>query len=545
MNIVFTVVSLALQAYWHLFNNLSNNLFQIDLIKYNIFRHSFNSNGNNLRIACDSSIPYICFLLELQVVNLYPLFSLRYYLNQRNSQKSNQKPNNNLRKKFCFVVFNPNFNLLNNILYNFNYLPCGKFNNNKKLNQSVKQQLRSLRAILTTKAAFASIMTTYSQNSNSVLNPNKNSFQTQYEQDNYNKFVFQILEKDACHPIFNYPQFIEGNLTNFSEIICKQLINGQQSNGLLNSLPYFLSIVNNIYILHQGKDQIKNQQELFDYLQKYKLLNLNIASEYLHTIQDIVFQFYLQYTNNSKLFGLFCFLQINFTIDELSQNSLTTIQMKYIIESPYIMSFQINLNLDLRSLNKYKYLIVYIILIVYPVVNYIITSTLTSQSGLIQTAKAQISSNIATFGLCVHSDLNLSNDNDLFSKYQQRFLNVLKQGPTILSQFQTSIQQQQQKGRFNQQLYTDFFFNIITSDACEVLKVYPQYFNKTILNYQRCITTYDSVLQSGLLNAINIFLTSLSMLMKFIKQVKNKEDAMLLFSQQKKVTYCQLTIFMK
>ncbi|EAR86956.2 transmembrane protein, putative (macronuclear) [Tetrahymena thermophila SB210] len=159
-----------------------------------------------------------------------------------------------------------------------------------------------------------------------------------------------------------------------------------------------------------------------------------------------------------------------------------------------------------------KCLIVYIILIVYPVVNYIITNTLTSQSGenqtlqgLIQTAKAQISSNIATFGLCAHSDLNLSNDYDLFPKYQQRFLSVLQQGPTTLSQFQTSIQQQQQKGRFNQQLYTDFFFNIITSDACAVLKNYPQYFNKTILNYQSCTSTYNSVLQSGLLNAINIF----------------------------------------
>ncbi|KAL4453109.1 hypothetical protein ABPG74_015340 [Tetrahymena malaccensis] len=158
-----------------------------------------------------------------------------------------------------------------------------------------------------------------------------------------------------------------------------------------------------------------------------------------------------------------------------------------------------------------KCLVIYIILIVYPVVNYIITNTLTSQSGenqklqgLIQTAKAQISSNIATFGLCAHSDLNLSNDNDLFPKYQQRFLNVLKQGPTTLSQFQTSIQQQQQKGRFNQQLYTDFFFNIITSDACAVLQNYPQYFNKTILNYQSCVSTYNSVLGSGLLNAINI-----------------------------------------
>ncbi|EAR86957.2 transmembrane protein, putative (macronuclear) [Tetrahymena thermophila SB210] len=262
--------------------------------------------------------------------------------------------------------------------------------NNLINQQNSNQDLQG--AILTTKAAFVSIITTYSLYANSALNPNKNNFQAQYsqkykqlaqlaqqsyqnltqivqkqdliqryDQDNYNKFVFQILEKDACNPIFNNPQLVYKNLTNFNEITCKQLIDGQLSNGLLNSLSYFLNIMNNIFILHLDKESISKQQELSNYLQKYRLLDLNMASEYLQTVQDILNNFI--YSNISDFFSYMNNIQIALLIYQFivliianylaffvffksisrsmnqAKNSLTIIQMKYIIESPYIMSF--------------------------------------------------------------------------------------------------------------------------------------------------------------------------------------------------------------
>ncbi|KAL4497200.1 hypothetical protein ABPG72_019520 [Tetrahymena utriculariae] len=247
-------------------------------------------------------------------------------------------------------------------------------------------------ALQTTKAAFMSTMSIYELYANSVLNPDENNFQqsyysrytlilkqamqsfdqllqvvqkqisqNRYQQSEYDQFVFPILKSNACEPIFTYPQYVVSNLTNFDQHTCNTLIDSQLSKGLATALLYYFNIISNIFLLHQVQDPVLRNQQLGQYLQKYRLLELNTSIDYIENIFNIINDFV--YTNSQDFFSymidiqtvlllyqfgvliavnqlalLLFFKSIQNTMND-SKNALTVLEIRYIIESPYIMSF--------------------------------------------------------------------------------------------------------------------------------------------------------------------------------------------------------------
>ncbi|KAL4453108.1 hypothetical protein ABPG74_015339 [Tetrahymena malaccensis] len=247
-------------------------------------------------------------------------------------------------------------------------------------------------AIQTTKAAFMSTMSIYELYANSELNPNANNFQNsyqqrytliqqqamqsfdqllqvvqkqvsqnRYQQSEYDQFVFPILKSNACDPIFSYPQYVFSNLTNFDEHTCNTLIDGQLSKGLTTALLYYYNIISNVFTLHQIQDPILRQQQLQQYLQKYRLLELNTSIDYIENILNIINDFV--YHNSKDFFSYMSDIQTILLLYQFgvliavnqfalilffksiqnsmndSKNALTVLEIRYIIESPYIMSF--------------------------------------------------------------------------------------------------------------------------------------------------------------------------------------------------------------
>ncbi|KAL4485885.1 hypothetical protein ABPG73_018290 [Tetrahymena malaccensis] len=247
-------------------------------------------------------------------------------------------------------------------------------------------------AIQTTKAAFLSTMSVYELYAYSVLNPDKNNFQksyqqrytlmlqqamqsfdqllqvvqkqvsqNRYQQSEYDQFVFPILKSNACDPIFSYPQYVFSNLTNFDQHTCNTLIDGQLQKGLTTALLYYYNVISNVFTLHQIQDPISRQQKLQQYLQKYRLLELNTFIDYIDNILNIINDFV--YNNSKDFFSymtdiqtilllyqfvvliavnqfalILFFKSIQNSMNE-SKNALTVLEIRYMIESPYIMSF--------------------------------------------------------------------------------------------------------------------------------------------------------------------------------------------------------------
>ncbi|EAR86954.2 transmembrane protein, putative (macronuclear) [Tetrahymena thermophila SB210] len=247
-------------------------------------------------------------------------------------------------------------------------------------------------AIQNTKAAFMSTLSIYELYANSLLNPGEENLQksyqerytiilkqamqafdgllqvvqkqvsqNRYQQNEYDQFLFPILKSNACDPISNYPQYVISGQTNFDQHICNTLIDGQLSKGLTTALLYYYNILNNIFLLHQIQDPVSRNQQIKQYLQKYRLLELNTSIDYIENILNIINDFV--YTNSKDFFNYMTDIQtilllyqfgVLITVNQLalilffnsiqntmndSKNALTILEIRYIIESPYIMSF--------------------------------------------------------------------------------------------------------------------------------------------------------------------------------------------------------------
>ncbi|KAL4453110.1 hypothetical protein ABPG74_015341 [Tetrahymena malaccensis] len=158
---------------------------------------------------------------------------------------------------------------------------------------------------------------------------------------------------------------------------------------------------------------------------------------------------------------------------------------------------------------------IFVLILVYPIANLLITLNLISQSNnnqnllaTIQNMKAQSASNMGAYSLYFVSQLYPSLKITPIDSYRARFYKVITQNPAVVSGFHQNITEQQSYSRYKQNIFDQFLFQSIEKDSCSIFNQYYSVYQvqNYTYDYTKCQQLLNGVFQSGLMNTIQSFI---------------------------------------
>ncbi|EAR98334.2 transmembrane protein, putative (macronuclear) [Tetrahymena thermophila SB210] len=419
----------------------------------------------------------------------------------------------------------------NNIIYAVKGLNDYKFPSSNVKNLFLNNTFYN---ILETKNIVSELIAqTSGQNANALpfqlLKQLPNTFQIgkYYNQDNITK-VSSIVQKYVFYYV-NYTTTIH-----FSIILSYQHT-FRYAVGLGTGRPEYYMILNNINFyqsLGSVQQQLLNIQQqrdsdLQDQLVQTMILIIVISGVCIGIIIPLYSYIQQQREDIVTLFSTFSSIKLDDMLEKI-QNSYEYHRKQHNLAALKISNFKsegnkkiaknISATTKLQRISiplLFKLLILFGLIIIYPIVNKIVTSNyITQQTIALNTVvnmyklKGYISHIIAQNYNVVYMQMypnakpimvgNFLNDiKDLVSyidQYQQDLQDIIDLQPTI--------------NRYQQNDYDNFFFQIFKSNMCQVFQNYPQYnSNTTLINNNDCTTVHNGILQKGLQISIKEFLT--------------------------------------
>ncbi|KAL4485791.1 hypothetical protein ABPG72_012331 [Tetrahymena utriculariae] len=194
--------------------------------------------------------------------------------------------------------------------------------------------------------------------SNSIKNLSGN---ISYKESEYNSFLFQILNLNACQPFQDNQQYQSKN--NYVDInLCNNLFNGILQQGLQISSVKLFSTFDNLIDIYNIKDDNLCKQYLTNFMTQlgslkalddmYQVMNNIILSlnNFVNAMNDDYFNlnYFVQEVLMIYQFALFIILYLLVWIPfqqsiqkdlTKSKSILSNFQVSYLIENPYIMNF--------------------------------------------------------------------------------------------------------------------------------------------------------------------------------------------------------------
>ncbi|KAL4485522.1 hypothetical protein ABPG73_015314 [Tetrahymena malaccensis] len=419
----------------------------------------------------------------------------------------------------------------NNIIYAVKGLNDYKFPSSNVKNLFLNNTFYN---ILETKNIVSDLISqTSGENANALpfqlLKELPNTFQIgkYYSQNNITK-VSSIVQKYIFYYV-NYTTTIH-----FSIILSYQHT-FRYAVGLGTGRPEYYMILNNINF-YQSLGSVQQQlldfqqqrdSDLQDQLVQTMILIIVISGICVGIIIPLYSYIQQQRENIVTLFSTFSSMKLDDMLEKI-QNSYEYHRKQHNLAALKVNNFKsegnkkiaknISTTTRLQRVSMalvFKLLILFGLIIIYPIVNKIVTSNyITQQTIALNTVvnmykiKEYISHIIAQNYNVVYMKMypnakpiqvdNFLNDiQDLLSQIdsqQQGLQDIIDLQPTI--------------NKYQQSDYDNFFFQIFKSNICQVFQDYPQYnSNSTLINQNDCNTVHNGILQKGLQISIKEFLT--------------------------------------
>ncbi|KAL4449275.1 hypothetical protein ABPG74_015657 [Tetrahymena malaccensis] len=224
---------------------------------------------------------------------------------------------------------------------------------------------------------------------------------------------------------------------------------------------------------------------------------------------------------NEELLKLFCTLSSQSLNDMVQPIQISIISHKTQTKIKY---FQLPIYKKRKAISSYSEIkkfnikhIIYIILaillmIIQPVISYVYISDFYNEANILisliqnfYTLKANcVSIQTISNALILISSKNSKLYNPIY--FSQRLSLLSSQQTSSLNSFYSAIQLSQSSTRYQNDLYKDFFYKLITDDLCNTAKQYPQYVSsKNQFDISKCQQIRNGILSKGLQISVKDF----------------------------------------
>ncbi|KAL4470935.1 hypothetical protein ABPG72_013522 [Tetrahymena utriculariae] len=305
--------------------------------------------------------------------------------------------------------------------------------------------------------------------------------------------------------------------------------------GLGTGRPEYYMILNNINFyqsLNSVQQQLLNVQQqrdsdLQDQLVQTMILIILISGVCISIIWPLYSYIQQQRENIVTLFSTFSSMKLDDMLEKI-QNSYEFHRKQHNLATLKVSNFKSEGNkkiaknisattrLQRASLPLvFKLLILFGLIIIYPIVNKVVTSKyITQQTIALNTVvnmyklKGYISHIIAQNYNVIYMKMYPNAKPIQVSNFLNDIQNLLSQIDNQQQDLQDIIGLQPTINRYQQNSYDNFFFQAFKSNICDVFQDYPQYnSNSTVINQNDCNTVHNGILQKGLQISIKEFLT--------------------------------------